>query len=227
MRKLRMCYYTLYYAFVVVSAISFSTVAAVRLESQNSAAPKGDSEVSVESRPAEVPISGLSESIEALLEEKQAPDDSLSDRKFDELSEAWKLGVRQVVGDKRCKRVSSAFKVGKTLNPLLREANVIVESNCNPTAIGDAEEVGLFQPKPSTCKALGVTGDLTNPIVNAKCAEAHRQSVCKEVGDACTDVFLFLAHNRGVTGARRVKNPKATTYLRRIDYAREVLEGGI
>lgn len=228
MRKLRVCYWISYSVFVIASSISFSTFVSVREVPLEIAAPKTDSEVAIQNEIFEIPVSGLSESIEGLLDQEHVVDESLSDGKFENLSDAWKLGVRQVVNDKRCRKVSSAFKVGKTLNPLLREANVIVESNCDSKVVGGEGEIGLFQPLPSTCKALGITGDLRNPVVNAKCAEAHRQSVCKEVGFAsCTDAFLFLAHNRGVRGARRVGNPKATTYLRRIDYAKQVLEGGI
>ena len=231
MRKLRIAYWAL----VVASALSVSTLIAVSKHQQEVADGKSDMELFIEERVlSDEPVYGLGESLDKLLNteqdveaqiQKPAEREALSDGKFEALSVAWKRGVQQVVADKRCKRVSKAFMIGETLNPLLRQANVIVESNCDTTVVGAAGEVGLFQPLPTTCKALGITGDLKIPVINAKCAEAHRKSVCKQVKGECTHTFLFLAHNRGVRGALKVKNPKATTYLRRIDYARQVLEG--
>jgi len=217
----------------IASAISVSSFFAIAHNSYVTTA-KGDMEAFIQENVVDEPVSGLSDSIDHLIEveapvvipiQKPTQSSALSDGKFEKLSIAWKRGVQQVVRDKRCKHVSKAFMVGETLNPLLRQANVIVESNCNAKVVGGAGEIGLFQPLPTTCKALGVTGDLTDPLVNAKCAEAHRQSACKQVKGDCTHAFLFLAHNRGVRGALKVKNPEATTYLRRIDYARRVLQG--
>lgn len=150
----------------------------------------------------------------------------VSDGNFKALSASWKRGVVQVAKDKRCKRHVRAFtQTGNSMSPILKEAQAIVESNCDASVVGLAGEIGIFQVMKKTCKEMGVAGDYRDPFINARCAEKLRIAYCKTVKGECPTDRMILAHNRGVTGARKTKHPEATEYLRKLDCAVRVLKG--
>jgi hypothetical protein len=150
-------------------------------------------------------------------------DAKLSDGKFETLSPKWKRGVVQVVAEKRCNKHAPAFRVSAKLDPLLQEAHAIVESNCDATVVGAAGEVGIFQVMPQTCKEMGVRGNYRDPLVNATCTEKYRLTLCATSKKKCTAKLMFLAHNRGITGALRTANAESTEYLRKVDCAARIL----
>lgn len=148
----------------------------------------------------------------------------ISDGNFGTLSASWKRGVVQVASDHRCKRHIRAFtQTGTIISPLLKEAQAIVESNCDGTAKGLAGEVGIYQVMANTCKEMGITGDYTDAVINARCAEKYREAYCQTVQGTCPTNRMLLAHNWGLSGARRAKHPESAEYVRKIDYAVRVL----
>lgn len=190
----------------------------------------------LEEVPEDLPVGGLGKFLETLPEDStpvivipvpgaEMREAKLSDGKFETLSPAWKRGVHQVVQDERCRKVAKAFTNASLVSPLLQEAHAIVESNCDPKVIGAAGEIGIFQVMPSTCKDIGVRGDYRDPRVSAQCTEKYRQMLCKTSKKACTAKLMFLAHNRGITGAQKIVRAEATEYLRKMDCAQLVLRG--
>ena len=175
------------------------------------------SEVPVETKPAlELPVPGLPVRNAVWI----------SDGNFKPLSVAWKRGMVQVVKEQRCKRHRKAFtETGTVTSPILREAQAMVESNCDASIRGAAGEVGINQVMAATCKSMGVVGDYTNPVINTRCAEKYREAYCKTVKGTCPTDRMMLAHNWGLTGARKAKHPEAAQYLRKLDCAVRVLKG--
>lgn len=150
-------------------------------------------------------------------------DASLSDGKFETLSRKWKRGVQQVVLEKRCNKHAQAFQVSTYIDPVLQEAQAIVESNCDAAVIGAAGEVGIFQVMPKTCAEIGIRGDYADPLVNARCTEKYRLTLCAASKKKCTAKLMFLAHNRGISGALRTADAASTQYVRKVDCAARVL----
>jgi len=220
---------------VLNGAMILGVVGASMLHSVDTS-PYGDMGAFIEDQvliepPVDMPVSGLGSFLKQLPADAEpvivtsASLDSvaaLSDQNYSALSTSWKNGVKRVVAEGRCNKVDGAFHSMK-MDVAYQTAWAITESNCNPSIVGAAGEIGLFQPMPATCKSLGITGDLHKPIVNATCTAKYVEQTCKQSHGKCSLRFVFLAHNRGVSGARAVKDPQKAEYIRKIDFARSVL----
>ena len=83
---------------------------------------------------------------------------------------------------KICNQYDSLVHKYFGVNFALRKAQMFGESSCNSTTVGSAGEIGLFQVKPSTCKDVGVTGDLFDPKNNIDCASRYLTQLCSVHG---------------------------------------------
>lgn len=149
----------------------------------------------------------------------------ISDRNFGTLSPKWVRGAVQVVREKRCAKQHDAFLADSVIPVLYQQAHAIVESNCGPSAVGKDGELGMYQPLPETCRELGITGDIRKNRLNAKCAEAFLKNVCAQV-KKCTIAFMMAAYNRGLRGAKKVKDLHALQYNRKLECAALIIQGG-
>lgn len=147
-------------------------------------------------------------------------DAKLSDGKFEMLSPKWKQGVTQVIASGRCDRFDMIFAItgGDNIGFLMTKAQALVESNCEMLGTD-----GALQVKAIACEDVTVLGDRTDPFVNALCAAEYRKALCMRYDSCASLAELFVAYNRGPTGAAKVANYEATEYARKIDFALRAL----
>ena len=149
----------------------------------------------------------------------------LSDGKFEELSLSWKRGAVHTVQSGLCDKHDMTFALtsDKDVGFILAKAQAIVESNCEAKMVGTADDVGLNQVRVVACTEAGVSGNRKDPFINASCAAGYRKALCAKYDSCDTLAELYVAYNRGPTGATRVAHPRSTEYVRKIDYVFRLL----
>jgi soluble lytic murein transglycosylase-like protein len=100
------------------------------------------------------------------------------------------------------------------VDPDLAVSVANVESRLNPNAVGDIGEVGLFQVRPEYAKPFTRT-ELFKPEVNIVMGvmklKAAKLTCMHQSG------FTWLTcYNAGNTGAKRIKQPKNFSYVRKV-----------
>lgn len=104
------------------------------------------------------------------------------------------------------------------LDPALMAGIVSVESKFNPQATGTIGERGLFQLHP----VFFPNKNNYNACINIENAVSYLKSIkprCKEFLKAPHQ--WIICHNRGVTGAKRMKDPINDEYYKKVLQARE------
>jgi hypothetical protein len=152
---------------------------------------------------------------------------SISDGKFEELSQKWRDGVQWLLSTGKCKAYDHLIWYmvsGNRFKYLLAKAQMMVESGCRFDVIGGGTDYGLFQVQMRACLDVGIEGDLLDPKTNVKCAIAYHNKLCVSYGK-CTLTERLVAYNVGPTGSNKVQDKRAHQYPRKIEYAlRELLK---
>ena len=99
-------------------------------------------------------------------------------------------------------------------NPQIAVSVAKVESNLNPNAIGTKGEIGLFQIMPQYHKMLSkeeLKNIHTNIIVGI--------TMLRDVKNKCVhkkELTWLTCYNMGYSGAKRLKNPKDFSYVKKV-----------
>lgn len=101
------------------------------------------------------------------------------------------------------------------IDPLVSLSVIEVESAFNPKAKGKAGEVGLMQLKPKFFPT--VTFDIRN---NLYLGIKHLKEMKQKCGNG-RDISWVVCHNTGVTGLKKIKDPKQTMYYKKVKRAYE------
>ncbi len=195
---------------------------------ENALQTRAAREHTVSEKPLEITVTKVTPRVVAELPQlpdprvKQTP---ISDGQFDQLSEKWRQGVRWLVRTSLCDAYDRIIwkSVGQDRKRFwLAKAQMMVESGCRPTLVGNGTDYGLFQVQKAACADVGITGNLLDPVTNIKCATAYKSALCWQYG-RCSPTQMFVGYNAGPTGAKRVDDEHAFEYARKIDFAFRLL----
>jgi len=102
--------------------------------------------------------------------------------------------------------------IANDVDPNLMLAIAYVESSFNPKAKGKIGEVGLFQFRPdmyNVDKKMTYKQQIAFAVKHFKSLEVK----CGKISIVC--------HNYGITGAKKLKDPKLTTYYKKVTAAKK------
>src|SRR2546423_1085500 len=86
----------------------------------------------------------------------------------------------------------TAAATAHSLDPALVKGLIATESGFDRTAVGDdGASLGLMQVQPATARAVGITGDLTDPRVNLAAGCAYLAQQIARAGDAAGGISAY------------------------------------
>jgi len=118
---------------------------------------------------------------------------------FSKLSQKWMHGVRRLVFSGKCDRFDALIREEARKHRLdedVQKAHVVVESWCNPVAVGSNDDVGLFQTQKPACEDAKVEGDRKDPAVSVRCGVGYKAVLRDRYGVLDEDARI-VAFNKG------------------------------
>lgn len=118
-----------------------------------------------------------------------------------------------ITNQEQIKRSIASAALAVNIDPSTAIAIAFVESSFNPKAKGKLGEIGLFQMRPemfSIKKNTAVTKQINLAV-------QHFVLLKKRCGSAWP-----TCHNYGVTGAKRLKDPRKTAYFLKVQAAKKL-----
>ncbi len=148
----------------------------------------------------------------------------LSDQVFG-FAREWVDSVKYVVRTEKCAPYFAMIRSSRAVAPLLFEAQMIVESLCDPNAVGDAGEKGLMQILPAThqwvCPSCN-SDDLFDPRINLAMADKFYQKLFAKCRECGLEQSIFR-YNKGQNAYVDGLLARGSDYVRRVDFVRQTL----